>query len=90
MIRMRYFFRDLCDEENLSDGKSYHAAGIVECRYGDNGISGKDMSVVYIEPFTGNVVCGWRALNEVEMFEVTEDEYIELEKFIESVDKLSY
>lgn len=69
-----YFFRDLDNEANLSDGMSYHAAGIVEkvfCEDFDTPTTnGKDFSVLFLLPFDGTIYRGWRAINEVELYEV--------------------
>lgn len=66
-----YFFRDLDHKENYNCGTSYHAAGYVDKIYSMEGQpSGKDVSVTYIEPFTGEVTSAWRAIHEVELFEV--------------------
>lgn len=72
-----YFFRDIHNEDNLLNGKTFHAAGYVEklyCELGPNR-SGKDLAVSFFEPFEGTVTSAWRALNEVELFEVDEWEY---------------
>ena len=67
------------------DGKTYHAAGYVEklyCEIGKPNRSGKDLAVIFFEPFEGTITSAWRALDEVELFEVAEWEYKQLiEKF---------
>jgi len=73
-----YFFRDLRHDDNTLYGKSYHAAGYVEklyCELEKPNRSGKDLSVIFFEPFEGAATSEWRALNEVELFEVTWSEY---------------
>lgn len=76
-----YFFRDIRHDDNVLDGKSFHAAGVVSkiyCDLNTGNPSGKDLSVTYIEPFSGNVAHEWRALDEVELFEVEREEYTKL------------
>ena len=78
-----YFFRDTDNESNLLDGKTYHAAGYVEklyCEIGEPNRSGKDLAVSFFEPFEGTITSAWRALDEVELFEVDEWEYEQLVK----------
>jgi hypothetical protein len=73
-----YFFRDLDNESNLLDGKTYHASGYVKelyCELDNPNFSGKDLAVVFFEPFEGGLKKAWRAVNEVELFEVEEWEY---------------
>ena len=86
-----YFFRDLDNESNLLDGKTYHAAGIVDklfCEIGKPNPSGKDVSVTFFEPFEGNVTSAWRALDEVELFEVEEWEYKQLAESYKTIEAL--
>jgi len=78
-----YFFRDIDNDSNFLNGKTYHAAGYVEklyCELNKPSPSGKDLSVKFFEPFKGIFVNEWRSLNEVELFEVDEWEYEELIK----------
>lgn len=73
-----YFFRDLRHEDNLLDGKTHHAAGIVDkmfCEIGKPNRSGKDVSVTFFEPFKGTLTSAWRSLDKIELFEVEEWEY---------------
>jgi hypothetical protein len=73
-----YFFRDTNNESNLLGGKTYHAAGYVEklyCELDKPNHSGKDLAVSFFEPFEGTIKRAWRAVNEVELFEVAEWEY---------------
>ena len=84
-----YFFVYIDNESNLLDGKTYHAAGYVEklyCEIGKSNRSGKDLAVRFFEPFGGTITNAWRALNEVELFEVTEWEYKQL---VESYDAIN-
>ena len=78
-----YFFRDKDNESNLLDEKTYHAAGYVEklfCDIKTPNKNGKDLSVVFFEPFQGVFINAWRSLNEVELFKVEEWEYNQLLK----------
>jgi len=46
-----YFFRDIDNEINLSEGKTYHAAGYVEelfCELDKSNYNGKDLSVSFL------------------------------------------
>lgn len=84
-----YFFRDTDNERNLFDWKTYHAAGYVEklyCEVGKPNRSGKDLAVSFFEPFQGTITSAWRALDEVELFEVDELEYKQL---VESYDAIN-
>tara|TARA_R110000744_G_C19284188_1_gene553920 strand:- start:542 stop:808 length:267 start_codon:yes stop_codon:yes gene_type:complete len=76
-----YFFRDLDNESNLNDGKTYHAAGYIDemfCDICSPNPSGKDFAVCFFSPFKGCFESAWRAVNEVEVFEVDEWEYNDL------------
>lgn len=76
-----YFFRDLDNESNLIEGKTYHAAGYVDemfCELDKPNENGKDLTVTFFNPFMGIVICAWRSLHEVELFEVDELEYMKL------------
>ena len=84
----RYFFRDIEHGDNLLNGKTYHAAGIVDHMYCVIGLpnpSGKDLSVTFIEPFEGTLTSTWRALGEVELFEVDQWEHEQLSKMHEAI-----
>jgi predicted AlkP superfamily phosphohydrolase/phosphomutase len=86
-----YFFRDKDNESNLLDGKNYHAAGYVDklyCELDKPNYSGKDLAVSFFEPFKGIIISAWRAVNEVELFEVAEWEYNQLVKSYDVIDKL--
>lgn len=85
-----YFFRDIDDKSNLLDGKTYHAAGYVEklyCEVGSPNRSGKDLAVSFFEPFQGIITSEWRALGEVELFEVDEWEYKRLVEIYDSIER---
>ena len=90
---MRYYlFRDLDNESNLSEGKTYHAAGYVEemyCELGKPTESGKDVVVVFFEPFEGTINRSWRTLDELELFDVSECEYNELVKYYDAIKKIN-
>ena len=76
-----YLFRDLSNNDNLEDGKSYHAAGYVAEVYGDSSkpsVSGKDLTVVYCHPFTMEAMVEWRSFSDVELFEIDAHEYNEV------------
>lgn len=86
-----YFFRDTDNESNLLDGKTYHAAGYVEklfCELDKPNRSGKDLAVRFLEPFQGTITSAWRALDEVELFEVAELEYEQLVKSYDAINAL--
>lgn len=73
-----YFFRDLDNQGNLEDEKTYHAAGLVAQVFEkaeSPSFSGNDLSVRFFEPFKGCVSSAWRAFSEVELFEVDEWDY---------------
>ena len=83
-----YFFRDTENDSNLLDGKSYHAAGYVEklyCKLNKANYSGKDLVVSFFDPFEGTITSAWRAVNEVELFEVAEWEHQNLVKSYEAI-----
>ena len=86
-----YFFRDTDNESNLLDGKTYHAAGLVygiHCELDKPNYSGKDLAVSFFEPFKGTITNEWRAVNEVELFEVEEWEYQALVKRYDAINAL--
>lgn len=73
-----YFFRDLDNEGNLSDGTTFHAAGYVEKLFAEPekpSESGKDAAVYFINPFTGILEHAWRAFKEIELFEIPQYKY---------------
>ena len=85
-----YFFRDIDNEPNLLDEKTYHAAGYVEklyCQLGKPNQNGKDLEVIFFEPFEGTITSAWRSLDEVELFEVDEWKHKELVDIYESIKK---
>lgn len=76
-----YFFRDIEHSDNLLNGKTFHSAGYVEklyCEIDKPNISGKDVAVSFFEPFEGTITSAWRSLDEIELFEVLENEYLDL------------
>jgi hypothetical protein len=56
-------------------GYSYQPAGIVVEKYADGCPSGKDIVVMFLDPFDVRVVSQWRAINEVELIMVNEWEW---------------
>ena len=81
-----YLFRDKDNESNYNNGKSFHAAGYVDAVYsGTASLSGKDLAVVYLDPFTCTIECAWRSFNDVILFEIDNDEYAEIAKNYRSV-----
>ena len=83
---VRYFFRDKISGCNLEFGMEFHAAGVVEKRYDTNSGSGKDLSVIFLHPFQARVESAWRADSEVELYEVSEFEWGEALKLLQSID----
>ena len=86
-----YFFRDKDNESNLLDGKTYHASGYVKkvyCELDKPSVSGKDLAVSFLQPFEAEIVSAWRALSEVEIFEVNEWEYERVVKYYDAIDAL--
>lgn len=71
-----YFFRDLDHKENFENDRSYHAAGYVNAIVSMDPLpSGKEVSVTFINPFTGEKCSEWRAVKEIELFEVDKWEW---------------
>ena len=75
-----YMFRDLDHDSNLKDGKSFHAAGVVDKVFNtpENSDKNKDLSVTFLHPFTGRVIHAWRGYQEVELFECYDFEHSEM------------
>jgi hypothetical protein len=74
-MKKYYFFRDLDSNPNYWSGKKYHSAGYVDewfCEIGEPSKSGKDIDVCFFDPFCGCITNEWRALDAVELFEVSE------------------
>lgn len=78
-------FRDLEHRDNLLDGRTFHAAGIVHSICSVDSYSGKDINVEYIDPFTLDIINTWRATKEVELFEVPQYLHERCIDFIESI-----
>jgi hypothetical protein len=74
---VRRFFRDIESGANMEDDKEYHAAGIVLEKVADGCVSLKDMTVMYLNPFTGYVEYCWRATKDVIVYECTEDDGVD-------------
>jgi len=87
---MNYFFRDLDNQSNLLNGKTYHAAGLarLEAVLGKPNYSGKDVHVTFLNPFTGYVVNAWRAFAEIELFEVDDFEYENMQKTFDAIENM--
>jgi len=75
---IRRFFRDKESGPNLQDGVEFHPAGIVLEKCGDNTPSGKDLAVLFFDPFTATVECSWRSIDEVFVYDATEEHNTEL------------
>ena len=73
-----YLFRDKKHDDNYEDGRSYHAAGVVDKEFNkpEDTDNNKDLSVIHMNPFTHEVIRQWRAHFEVELFEVEYDVWI--------------
>ena len=69
------FFRDLSCGPNLLLGRTFNAAGIVVERHGSRSGDGRDLTVMYINPFTAGLAYAWRRDNDVELFPVSYDEW---------------
>lgn len=70
-----YFFRDLNSGENHYNGMEFHASGVVVERYSGSSQSGKDISVMFLNPFTGRAECEWRGDSEIELYDTSEWEW---------------
>ncbi|MEO9849218.1 MAG: hypothetical protein ABJF65_00205 [Reichenbachiella sp.] len=73
-----YFFRDIDNEPNLLDDRTYHAAGYVESVISEiekPSDSGKDLAVVFFQPFEGTFNYTYRSFDFVELFEVEKHKY---------------
>ena len=84
---MKYFFRDLDNESNLENDKTFHASGVAELynKIGEASLSGKDVSVTFLHPFTGQVYYAWRSFDEIELFEAHDFEFENMSKVFEVV-----
>ena len=83
-----YFFRDLDNESNMLNERTYHAAGIVQAfnsELNNPSPSGKDVVVQFFKPFDGDVSTAYRAFGEIELFEVNEWEYDSLSKQYDAI-----
>jgi hypothetical protein len=75
-IAKHYFFTDR--QVQISNNKTHLISGYVESFETDAENprpSGKDMSVIYLQPFEGVLKREWRAFDEVELFEADEWDY---------------
>jgi hypothetical protein len=83
-----YFFKDIDTVENSND-IPYQATGIVDlvnCELDKPNYSGKDLAVIYLDPFDGYIVRAWRMVGEVELFEVSDFDHGELLKHYERIE----
>lgn len=85
-----YMFRDLDNEANLEDERTYHAAGLVQKIHTVDSKSGKDVSVIFLDPFTGCVIKTWRATKEIEIFEVDSDMYKNMQSIFSKITTYTY
>ena len=68
---MKYFFRDKEAGPNFENGMDFYAAGIVVDDVSppfSPSPGGKDVSVLYLHPFSGVVEHCWRAFGDIEMY----------------------
>lgn len=81
------FFLDKESGRNLKDGLPYFAAGIIDGDFRKDGkpsVSGKDFAVLFVDPW-GGVQCEWRAEDEIQIFEVDEDDFENLKDAIKAL-----
>lgn len=81
------FFRDLNHEDKLLDGKTFHAAGVIE-DINKPSPGGKDYLCIYYDPFEATVTRQWRSVDEVEVFEANSFEYDDALKTLEKIQNL--
>ena len=81
----KYFFRDIDHQGNLKDGRTFHAAGLI-FSISEPSNSGKDVSVYYLNPFTGVLEYQWRSIQEIEVFESEEYEWDNMAKSLNIYD----
>jgi len=90
----KYFlFRDLDNSSNLCSGLSYHAAGLVIKDHRENligSVSGKDLAVKFFDPFEAIIYYTWRAIEDVELFEISGVEYLILLDRYNQIDKVQF
>lgn len=79
------FFRDLTSGANCHEGREHHAAGIILSRYDTNSASLKDLSVMFMDPFSGEIKTAWRADGEIEIYQVDEWEWQSLKDRYEAI-----
>lgn len=77
IVSQKYFFRDLNHEDSFKDGRTYHASGLAELysEIGSPKQSGKDVSVIFKDPFGNCTISQWRAFDEIKLFECEDYEY---------------
>lgn len=74
---VRRFFRDIESGPNLEGEKEFHAAGIVIEKVANGCVSLKDMTVMYLHPFTGDVEYCWRSTRDTIVYECTENDGVD-------------
>lgn len=82
-----YFYRELDHRGNLQKGKTFHSCGIVDEIY-EFGVPGKQVVISHLDIFNITVTTEWLGLDEVELFEVDKDTYVEAKKLLEKIDNL--
>lgn len=82
-----YMFRDLDNQSNLENGKTFHAAGLVQKIFNtkENSDKNKDVSIFFMNPFTGQIISAWRGHQEIEIFECDYFEWMELFQVLSKV-----
>lgn len=86
-MNKKLLFRDLNHEENLENGLTYHAAGMIDYVSPNKGNgSGKDYSVIYIHPFELYVIRAWRSEDEIEIFEVDSYTYQSVKECLDDLE----
>ena len=84
-------FRQLSNEANNKEGRSFHAYGIVDEIYSEVAIpSGKEISVTYFNPITLQIERPWMNNADIEMFEVDKWEYEAFQEYLDLVERLKY
>lgn len=82
----KYFFRDLDHRDNLENGIEWHPCGAVIDDNGTNS-SGKELVVMFYNPFKDQVCRQWRKKDEVELMEVDD---VTFEEFVGRINKMDY
>ena len=79
-------FHDNVDNPNHDRGVTFWAAGLVTAKYfdGEPSTSGKDYTVVYINPF-GEIVTEWRSTKDITLIQLDPTQYNELRAAIKAL-----